>query len=593
MKKLALTLLSLLLVTTLLVACVPAPAPELAAKLATPTNSSEISSLTPTLSWSGLGGPTSYRLQVASDSNFQQIIIDSNNLTDVVYNVSSGKLKHEQNYYWRVNARKGSDTSEWSDVWSFKTPSGKPTPPPTPPSTQATIQVMVTLDGAQWSGGVNYRLTGPDNLAGGSAPQTFSNLPEGEYAITYRAGGPTGASLASITPAPAQQLDAKGIVTFTLNFHTQTSSSITVNANVHGLQWSGPISYTISGPYSDADSSVPKTLTNLPGGTYTLTYNFGGPQGMIMTHITPSPVQNLPNGGALVYTFNFIEKPSAGNILINATLDGKPWSGPVEYTISGPITDRDHSVPQTLSAVPDGIYALSYNSGGPNGARMMGITPQVTQTLRAGGTITYNLNFASQQTTGTIRVEAMLDGQPWQTALGSGAINFSVVGPATDSGNTIPETFSNQPSGRYTCQYNSGGPIGATFSGITPAPTLDLAAGGQIVYVLHFHKEAKGTVVINATLNGQPWNGAVAYVVQGPYVESGGAVPQSLNNAPAGNYAVTYRSGGPPQSTFEGVSPPSQALQPGGSIAFTLMFQFQSGVLPPPEPEPEPGPLLK
>jgi hypothetical protein len=509
-------LLTLLIGLALLVACTPtpAPAPELAVRLATPTDGSEVSSLTPTLSWSGLGGATSYRLQLASDSNFQNMVIDSNNLTDVIYNVSSGKLTNDKTYYWRVNARKDTQTSEWSSVWRFKTPAGTPTPPP--PSAKATIQVMVTLDGSPWSGGINYRLTGPDNFTGGSVPQNFSNLPDGEYAVTYKTGGPAGASLASITPSPSQKLAAGGTVSFVLNFHSQTASSITVNANVHGLPWSGPVNYTINGPFTDADTSVPKTLGNLPGGTYTITYNYGGPQGMVLTHISPSTMQNLPTGGAIVFTLNFTEVPSAGNINITATLDGAPWSGPVEYAVSGPFMDRDHSVPQTLTAIPAGTYAISYTSGGPHGAQMRGITPRVTQQLNPGGTINFNLGFVSQQTTGAIVVNAMLDGKPWQTAPGSGPISYTVVGPATDSGSSIPESFSNQPAGRYTCHYNSGGPIGATFSGITPVPTQDLAAGKQIVYTLNFHEQAKGSVMIKATINGAPWSGPVEYVVQGP-----------------------------------------------------------------------------
>ena len=576
----------LLIIFTMSFACVPASAPELAVSLATPTDSSEVNSLNPVLSWSGLGGATSYRLQVASDSNFQELVIDATNLTDVVYNVPSGKLVNDRTYYWRVNGSKGNLTSTWSSAWRFKTPSGKPAPPP--PSSKAAIQIIVTLDGSEWSGGVNYRITGPESFSGTSVPHAFRDLPAGEYAVTYKTGGPTGATLASITPSPSQSLQSGGAISFALNFHSQSTSTITVNAMLNGSPWSGQVNYTINGPFTDADSSVPKTLGNLPGGTYMLSYNYGGPDGSSLMNITPSPTQTLPSGGAIVYTLNFFTQPATGNIVVNATLDGAPWSGTVEYAISGPFMDRDHSVPQTLKGVPQGYYAITYNSGGPRGAILAGIKPKPGQTLQGGSTIVFNLLFISQQASGTITVNATLDGKPWQTAMGSGPISYTIVGPATDSGSSIPESFSNQPAGKYTCHYNSGGAIGATFTGITPSPTQNLPPNGQIVYTLNFHKQAKGTVVINATLNGQPWSGNVGYVVQGPYVESGSAAPQSLGNAPAGTYTVTYRSGGPPSSIFEGVSPPTQSLQPGGTAIFTLMFKFQ-GVLPPP-PTPPPPP---
>jgi len=570
-------------------ACVPEPVPDLSVKLATPTDGSEVDSLDPVLSWSGLGGATSYRLQVASDSNFQQLVIDANDLSDVVYNVPSGKLENNVTYYWRVNASKGNLTSAWSSAWRFKTPGAQPAPPPppTPPSSKSSIQIIVTLDGSPWSGGANYRVTGPQNFSGASVPQVFGDLPAGEYALTYKTGGPAGATLASITPSPSQTLQSDGTISFTLNFHSQSTSTITINATLNGKPWSGQVNYTINGPFVDADSSVPKTLSSLPGGTYTLSYNYGGPDGTTLANIAPSPTQSLSSGGAIVYTLNFYSQPATGNIVVNATLDEQKWSGPVDYTISGPFTDRDHSVPQTFKGVAQGYYAITYNGDGPHGAILSGIQPSAGQTLQSGSTITFTLVFTSQQTTGTITVTATLDDKPWQTAMGSGPISYTIVGPATDSGSSIPESFDNQPTGKYTCQYNSGGPIGATFSGITPSPTQSLPPNGQITYTLNFHEQEKGTVVINATLNGQPWSGNVAYVVQGPYVESGSAAPQSLGNTPAGTYSVTYSSGGPPSSVFEGVSPPTQSLQPGSTITFTLMFTFK-GVLPPPPTAPPP-----
>jgi hypothetical protein len=490
MHKLA----ALLLITLILLAgCIPAPESPLVVTLATPANGSTVLSLTPILSWSSTGGATSYRLHVASDMNFQQLVVDASNLTDVTYTVPSGNLAYDRTYYWRVSASRGNQTSGWSNAWSFATPSS-PTPPPV---AKGTVQVLVVLDGSPWSGGLSYRITGPDSFSGSSAPRGFSNLPTGEYTLTYNFGGPTGATLASITPSPAQNLNAGDTVYFTLNFHSQSTSTITFNATLNGSPWSGPVNYSISGPFADSDQAVPKTLSGLPAGTYTLTYLSGGPAGATLASISPSPAQNLPAGGTINYVFNFFEQQASGTIMVNATLDGAPW----------------------------------------------------------------------------------------QTAIGSGPISYTVVGPKTDSASSIPSTFSNQPAGSYTLNYNSGGPIGATLAGITPSPTQILPSGGTVVFTLNFNAQAKGTVSINATLNGEPWTGSVDYVVNGPYVESGHSVPYSVGNAPAGTYSVMYKSGGPPSSVFEGVSPPTQGLSPGGGINFTLMFKFQ-GVLPPMPPEP-------
>ncbi len=579
---------ALLLIIVSSFACMPTPSLELGASLETPVNGSILSSTTPVLSWNGLGGPNSYRLQIAPDSNFQQIALDVNDIVDIMYTVPSGKLSNDKTYYWRVNASKGDKTSAWSESWSFSTPAGQPPSPA--PAGKAAIQVLVTLDGAMWTGGIHYRITGPNNISGSIVPKSYADVPAGEYAVTYQSGGPSGAKLASITPAPSQDVENGTTVSYTLNFHSQSSSAITVNATLNGSPWSGDVYYNIKGPFNDAEASAPKTLSGLPSGDYTLIYQRGGPAGATLNTISPAPLQHLgPSGGSIIYTLNFVTAPVGGNVVVNATLDGAPWSGKVEYSLSGAITDIEHSVPMTLSSIPAGYdCTVTYRSGGPSNAQLVAITPSPTQKT-VTGQIVYVLDFRSQQVSGSIVVNATLDGKPWQTAIGSGAINYTIVGPVIDSDSTIPQTFGNQPGGKYTLQYNSGGPIGATLTSITPSPVQKLTASNpNLVYTLNFSAEAKGTVTVQAMMNNEPWSGPVGYVINGPYVESGSTVPNSIGNAPPGTYSLSYSSGGPPSCVFQGVQPASQSLQAGGHIQFILYFKFQ-GVEPEPE-EPLIGP---
>jgi len=639
--------------------------------LASPANGSTVLSLTPTLSWSGGAGVT-YRLMVALDNNFQDVVLDVNNVRDISYILPNGRLNGGTQYYWRVLAQQGSQVSNWTAPWSFFTP-GNPGPPST-----GTVRVSAKLDGAPWSGSVNYRISGPYSDTDNSVPWDFKSVPAGTYTVTYNYGGPTGATLTSITPQPTQQLSAGGTTQFVLNFQSQTSSSIVVNATLNGSAWSGNVNYSFTGPFQDADVSVPKTFGNLPAGTYTLTYNSAGPSGAILTSISPLPTQTLSARGNIVYTLNFstasvsslsvtasyngaawagpvqfsISGPinnsytsvplqlnnvppgtyyisyrsggppgatlgniapgqsvlipsggsagfilnyyaaqQTGNVLINATLNGSPWSGLATYVISGPLQSQDNQVPRTYTGVPAGNYTLTFMGGGPAGAMLTGITPSPTQSLAGGRTVGFNMNFSSQPSTGSISVSATVDGQPWQTMPGSGPISYTISGPAFDSGDTIPGNFSNKPAGVYTLSYNSGGPIGATLTGISPAPTQNLPASGSIRYVLQFTGQPKGYVNVRATLDGEEWSGSVGYVLQGPYVESGDSVPRNFAGAPQGTYTLQYAGGGPPQSTFTGISPSSQMLQPGGSITFTIMFHFQSGILPEPMPGPLPPPI--
>jgi hypothetical protein len=583
-----LTLLSA--VAVLIAGCVATP--QMTVKLSSPVNGSTVPTLSPVLAWGGGGGSNAFRVLIATDNNFQDIIIDASNLHDATYVIPSGKLSNATSYFWKAIATRGSATSDWSSPWSFQTPPG------TSPAKPGTIRVTATIDGSPWSGNVNYAVTGPFSDTDNSLPWSFGDVPSGAYTLTYNYGGPEGASLAGITPSPTQDLPAGGTIHFILNFHKQSISNITVNATLNGLPWTGTVNYSLSGAVNVSGSNTPQSFTNLPSGSYTFVYRSGSPAGAILTGITPSTTLNLPPAGNIIYTLNFATQQTYGNIVVNANLNGSPWSGMINFQLTGPFQNIDNAVPRTYTTTPAGNYTLGYIGGGPSGAILTGITPAVSQILANGSTIVFNLNFTAQPSTGNIIVEALLDGQSWKTQLGSGVISFSLAGPQNYSANAIPSQFSSMAAGRYTLIFNNGGPIGSTLTHITPAPSQNLTPGGTIVFTLNFTGQPKGTIIVNATINGQPWTGPVGYTLNGPYVESGSITPRNFSNAPSGSYTLQYKAGGPPGAIFEGVSPPSQILPPGGTASFTIIFNFMRpiptpipGPLPGPVPEPTPGPL--
>jgi len=365
-----------------------------------------------------------------------------------------------------------------------------------------------------------------------------------------------------------------------------TPGTITVTATRDGSVWVGSVNYSISGPGFATGYSSPQSFPNMQMGTYTLTYNSGGPDGTVLETIYPSPTQTLSSSGTINFTLRFRSSSVSGAAVVTATLNGAAWSGPVNYTlshyaVSGPVEKSGYSVPGTIGGLPSGNIQLNYNSGGPSGATLTGISPSAQQVLSSGGSIYYTMNFVTQQSYGSVIVNATLDGASWQTALGSGSISYTISGPKYHTGSSIPGDFSSQPTGTYSISYNSGGPTGATFAGVSPSSSQTLGPNGTIIFTLNFQGQAKGAVSVHATLNGEPWSGAVGYVLTGPYVESGSYAPQSFTNAPAGTYSVSYSSGGPYSSVFEGVSPSSQYLSAGGHIVFTISFVFH-GVTPGP-----------
>jgi hypothetical protein len=85
-----------------------------------------------------------------------------------------------------------------------------------------------------------------------------------------------------------------------------------------------------------------------------------------------------------------------GTIEVKATLDGSPWTGDVDYTLT-PATGSSFagtSVDKTFIEDP-GDWTCAYISGGPG--TFVSITPAETQNLAAEGTITFTLNFQSTQ----------------------------------------------------------------------------------------------------------------------------------------------------------------------------------------------------
>jgi uncharacterized protein (DUF2141 family) len=539
-------------------------APQLEVTLQSPGNGSTVSSLQPILAWGCNEPDARYRLQVASDSGFQNLIIDVSDLSGPSYTIPSNKLTDSQSYYWRVRASKAGQTSSWSTLWSFQTPTGP-----------GAISVQATLDGSPWSGAstyASYTIHGPDGQSSySSVPESFSNMPAGTYTLTYNSGGLEGATLSSISPSPTQTLSPGGTITFTMNFYSQPAGTVMVTATLDGTPWSGHVRCSIEGPIEDSSYSVPDSFSSLPLGTYTVSYSSGGPSGAMLASITPSPTQTLSSGGAITFTLNF-QSQATGTVVVQATLDGSPWSGNVRYSLSGPTTDSGYSVSETFGGLPPGTYTLSYRSGGPEGATLGSITPSTRQTLSADRTITFTLNFHSQES-GTVMVQATLDGSPWQTAIGSGTISYTLHGPVTDSSHSMPDTFSDLPPGTYTLSYTDGGPTGATLVAISPAPRQTLAPGGVITFTLEFQTQAKGTVLVQATLNGEPWSGDVIYYLAGPYMDTGSYVPDSFTSCPTGSYSVDYKSGGPDSSVLDGITPSSQQdLSPGGTITFTLNF---------------------
>jgi hypothetical protein len=93
----------------------PIPAPVLVSPLSGATDVS----INPTLQWNSVPTATWYDVHVATDVNFQNLIIDNENVTAPTLGVTG--LSYQTTYYWRVRAHNTLVQSDWSATWLFTT----------------------------------------------------------------------------------------------------------------------------------------------------------------------------------------------------------------------------------------------------------------------------------------------------------------------------------------------------------------------------------------------------------------------------------------------------------------------------------------
>jgi len=72
-------------------------------------------------SWNYATLATEYRIQIAGDSLFANILVDSNNITSNSFRVFSDILSYNTHYYWRVNGINNFGSGSWSEIRVFKT----------------------------------------------------------------------------------------------------------------------------------------------------------------------------------------------------------------------------------------------------------------------------------------------------------------------------------------------------------------------------------------------------------------------------------------------------------------------------------------
>ena len=86
--------------------------------LVSPATGSSNQSRRPTVSWSSVGGATSYHVQVSANPGFTAVIAVDSTLT-VPFKSLDSALSTGILYFWRVRAKNAAGVSAWTSAWSF------------------------------------------------------------------------------------------------------------------------------------------------------------------------------------------------------------------------------------------------------------------------------------------------------------------------------------------------------------------------------------------------------------------------------------------------------------------------------------------
>ncbi len=87
--------------------------------LTSPENNATNRPLNPTLEWQPVENAVSYTLQVSLTNDFATTIVNESAIESTEFEVNN--LAYSTQYYWRLNATDGEQTSDWSEIWSFTT----------------------------------------------------------------------------------------------------------------------------------------------------------------------------------------------------------------------------------------------------------------------------------------------------------------------------------------------------------------------------------------------------------------------------------------------------------------------------------------
>ena len=153
--------------------------------LLAPANNATGVPRTATLDWSSVPNATSYRVQVSTDTNFSNLIINVVTGSSSQYTIPSNALSYGTLYYWRANATNASGTGPWSLKWNFTTIIQAPAQPTliSPANLATGVSLTPAMDWSDVTGTDYYRLQISTTTSFTNTVLDVNNIAQSQYTV--------------------------------------------------------------------------------------------------------------------------------------------------------------------------------------------------------------------------------------------------------------------------------------------------------------------------------------------------------------------------------------------------------------------------
>ena len=293
-----------------------------------------------TIAWALSAGATSYRVQIATDNAFSNIVFDTASVT--VRSILVTSLSYNTTYYWHVSSTAGTNTSSYSAPWSFSTLAGPPSAPVLSSPPNGSVGIPTTNLSLTWNatpGATTYRV----QL---STASDFSTTIVNDSTVTTTSKSVTG-------------------LTTSTTYYWRVSATNTNGTSAYSATWS----FTAGGAAPAAPTLI-SPANNATNQSTSTTFSWSSSLGATSYHLQVAFDQNFT---LMAYDLNNLTSTSQGVIglsggsqyywRVSASNTGGSSLYSVAWSFGTGTTATSLSIPDTV-AIPGTSLSLPINVTG-------------------------------------------------------------------------------------------------------------------------------------------------------------------------------------------------------------------------------------